>query len=96
MAKENPCRPFVTDITDDVIVEFETATKDITRKPIYQGDTVKAHIYCDEEPQILDVIYRDSCFVIDYEDSESNTVPIGCFVGTLKVIGTIHDEIKGA
>jgi len=59
---------------------------------IWEGDTVKASIYKDEEPQILPVYFDKGAFWIDYEDSESDRVPVGCFVGSLEVIGNIHDN----
>ena len=61
-------------------------------KEVYEGDIVKASIYADEEPQILEVIFRDSSFLIDYEDSESDCVPVALFVGTLEIIGNIFDN----
>lgn len=84
------------DITANVIVEWYADRQDKNDKPIYQGDTVKAYIYGNEEPQILDVIYRNGGFVIDYEDSESDTVLVALFDGIIEIIGTIHDETKGA
>jgi len=64
---------------------------------ICQGDMVEASIYCDEEPQELEVIFRRGAFVIDYEDSESDCVIVGEFAGSLKIIGNIHEPrtIKG-
>ncbi|KKL78121.1 hypothetical protein LCGC14_2028050 [marine sediment metagenome] len=70
--------------------ELFTTIKDIKNMMIFQGDEVEASIYGDEKPQILTVEYRDTCFIIDDEDSESDCVPIGLFVGTLKIIGHIH------
>ncbi len=56
-------------------------------KEIYEFDVVEASIYGDETPQVLTVEYRETCFVIDYEDSDSDCVPVGSFVGRLKIIG---------
>ncbi len=61
-------------------------------KEIYEGDWVEASIYGDEVPQVLEVEYRNTCFVIDYEDSESDCVPVGHFVGNLKIIGNIYEN----
>lgn len=57
---------------------------------IYDGDIVKASIYCDEKPQELTVQWLGSGFVIEYEDSESDIVLISEFIGSLEVIGDIH------
>jgi len=59
---------------------------------ICQGDMVEASIYCDEEPQVLEVIFRKGAFVIDYEDSESDCVIVGEFAGSLKIIGNKSDN----
>jgi hypothetical protein len=59
---------------------------------IWEGDIVKASIYQGEEPQILPVYFNDGAFWIDYEESESDRVPIGCFAGTLEVIGDIYEK----
>ncbi len=48
---------------------------------------MKASIYSDEEPQILQVHYRKGGYVINYVDSESDCVLVGEFVGTLELIG---------
>ena len=61
---------------------------------VFEGDKVKASIYGDEEPQLLEVQYREGGYVIDYEDSESDCVLVGWFVGNLEVIGNIHTEAK--
>ena len=59
-------------------------------KEIWEGDKVKASIYQGEDPQILPVYYDKGAFWIDYKDSESDRVPVGCFIGSLEVIG--NDE----
>jgi len=61
-------------------------------KEIWEGGIVKASIYQGEESQILPVYYDKGAFWIDYEDSESDRVPVGCFIGSLEVIGNIHEE----
>ena len=60
-------------------------------KEIFEGDIVSASIYGDETPQILKVYESKGAFVIDYEDSETDLTTVGWFVGSLEVIGTIHD-----
>ena len=66
--------------------------KDCEGKEIYGGDVVEASIYADEIPQILTVEYRETCFLIDYKDSESDCVPVGSFVGSIKIIGNIFEN----
>lgn len=66
--------------------------KDIKGVKIYFQDLVKAWIYGDEEPQILQILYENCGFIIDYEDSESDCVLVGNFVGQLEIIGNIHDN----
>ena len=61
-------------------------------QPIYESDVVEASIYSDEKPQELTVQWRKGAFVIDYEDSEYDCVVIGEFVGSLEVIGNIHEK----
>ena len=67
--------------------------KDINGKEICEGDKVKASIYADEIPQILEVKYSEefTAFIIDYEDSDSDCICIGCFPGTLEIIGKTHE-----
>jgi len=86
---------------DRFILEQFTGEIDRKRTPefpkgqeIWEGDNVKACIYQDEEEQILPVYYEDGAFWIDYKDSESDRVPIGCFIGSLEVVGNIHAEEK--
>lgn len=66
--------------------------KDIKGVKIYFQDLVKAWIYGDEEPQVLEVLYEGCGFIINYEDSESDCVLVGNFVGQLEVIDNIHDN----
>jgi len=56
------------------------------------GDKVKASIYQGEEEQVLSVYYEDGAFWIDYKDSESDRVPVGCFVGSIEIICNIHED----
>ena len=69
-----------------------TGRRDKSGKDIYEGDIVAASIYSDEKPQILEVEFRNGAFVIDYEDSESDVVNIGEFVGSLEIIGNIYNQ----
>jgi uncharacterized phage protein (TIGR01671 family) len=75
----------------DTVEQF-TGELDLNKKEIYEGDIVSAFIFADETPQKLSVEYRCGGFLIDYKDSESDTVLIGAFVGSLKVIGNIHEN----
>lgn len=62
-----------------------TGEKDCNKAEIFNKDWVKANIYSDEEPQILQVYYRKGAYIIDYKDSESDCVMIGEFVGSLEL-----------
>lgn len=61
---------------------------------IYEGDIVEAVIYADEDPQVLEVKYRGSAFVIEYEygDGEGDGMLLSAFPGTLRIVGTAHDN----
>ncbi len=63
-----------------------TGELDINKEKIFNHGWVKASIYHDEEPQVLKVQFRKGAYIIDYEDSESDCVVIGEFVGSLEVI----------
>ncbi len=80
--------------TEEVILMQYTGLKDKNGVEIYEGDIVAASIYGDEKPQVLPVDYRRSGFVIDYEDSESECVLVGEFVGNLEIIGNVHQDPK--
>ncbi len=67
-----------------------TGELDCNKAEIYDKDWVKASIYSDEDPQILQVQYRKGAYVIDYKDSESDCVIVGEFVGSLKITDTPH------
>ena len=90
---------FVPNYTGLQAVEVDPATvgqyigiKDYEGKRIFEGGVVKAWIYSDEKPSILEVRADHGCFVMDYEDSESDFIPVGWFAGSVEVIGNIHDN----
>ena len=64
-----------------------TGECDCSKMEIFDKDWVEASIYGGEDPQILQVHWCKGGYVIDYEDSESDCVLIGEFVGRLKITG---------
>jgi hypothetical protein len=64
----------------------------VYQKEIWEGDIVEASIYEDEKPKILEVKNVDGCFVIDYESEDADIYPVGCFPGSIKIIGNIHEN----
>ncbi len=61
--------------------------KDTKKTRICEGDIVEVQIYSDEEPEVLEVKYRGSAFVIDYEDGDSGCQLLSAFPGTVFIIG---------
>lgn len=59
---------------------------------ICEADIVRASIYSNEEPQILEVKFVGSAFIIEYEDSESDTVLLSEFVGSVEILGNIYEH----
>ncbi len=62
-----------------------TGEVDCNKALIYDKDWVRASIYGYEEPQTLQVCWRRGGYVIDYEDSESDCVLLGEFVGSIEL-----------
>lgn len=59
---------------------------------IYENDIVKASIYCDEDPKILEVYFEDGAFWIDYKDDDSDRCLVATFVGTIEIVGNLTDN----
>ena len=79
------------DVCHETVTQY-TGLKDSQGRMIFKGDIVEASIYADEKPSILEVYWSKGCYVIDYEDSESDYIPIGWFTGEIKVVGNIFEN----
>ena len=77
----------IIEVTPESVAQ-STGELDCNKAEIYDRDWVKANIYSDEDPQILQVRYRKGAYIIDYEDSESDCVVLGEFVGSLEITDT--------
>lgn len=69
-----------------------TGEVDINKKDVFAGDIVKAWIYSDETPLELEIRWQDTAFVIDYPSADQDCVVLGSFMGSIEVIGTVHDK----
>ena len=92
------CLIHATDKTYAVIrssVEQSTGECDCNKMEIFDKDWVEASIYGDENPQVLQVHWCKGGYVIDYEDSESDCVLVGEFVGSLRIVRPEGIEVPG-
>lgn len=72
-----------------------TGVMDSNGREILNGDTVKASVYAEEAPQILQVHYKDGGYLIDYKDSESDVCLLGWFPGVLEVVDSLAEKEGG-
>jgi len=56
------------------------------------GDIVSAGIYYDEGPRILEIYYDRGGYWIDYKGEGYDRVLVGEFMGSLEIIGNIHQN----
>ncbi len=96
------------DITDQVDVEFETGCIDKEKRKIYKNDKFTYEItgYGGGFDGLIKVIAKaeynvewgcwQATTISNTPDNMFNALPVRHWSKEIKVIGTIHDEIKGA
>jgi len=81
------------DITDQVVVEFETYKKDSKRKLIFEGDKLVLDNDSDLNKNYIIRRNTDGVLMSVCLSDNACSIPLSCCcVGLMKIVGTIHDE----
>jgi len=86
-------RVFPKTVGQYIGIKDRKRTKEFPKgQDICGGDIVSAGIYYDEGPRILEIYYDRGGYWIDYKGEGYDRVLVGEFMGSLEIIGNIHQN----